>query len=77
MIASELENTIVINGDGLDEEVLKEANIEDIEAVLCLTNDDEDNVMASVLAEKISSTKRTFALVNKTNLQFITVLSKN
>ena len=71
MIASELENTIVINGDGLDEEVLKEANIEDIEAVLCLTNDDEDNVMASVLAEKISSTKRTFALVNKTNYSLL------
>ena len=33
-IASELENSIVINGDGLDEEVLKEANIEEIETVL-------------------------------------------
>ena len=70
-IASELENSIVINGDGLDEEVLKEANIKEIETVLCLTNDDEDNVMSSVLAEKISSTKRTIALVNKSNYSLL------
>ena len=30
-IAGELENSLVINGDGLDEEVLKEANIEEVE----------------------------------------------
>ncbi len=58
LIASELENSIVINGDGLDEEVLKEANIEEIETVLALTNDDEDNVMACVLAEKSSNKKK-------------------
>ena len=70
-IASELENSIVINGDGLDEEVLKEANIEEIETVLALTNDDEDNVMACVLAEKFSSGKRTIALVNKSNYSLL------
>ena len=70
-IANDLENTIVINGDGLDEDVLKETNLEDIEAILSLTNDDEDNVMSSVLAEKISSTKRTIALVNKSNYSLL------
>ena len=76
-IANELENSIVINGDGLDEEVLKEANIEEIETVLALTNDDEDNVMACVLAEKFSSGKRTIALVNKSNYSLLTVIFKN
>jgi len=66
-IANELNNTIVINGDGLDEDVLKEANIEDTETVLSLTNDDEDNIMVSVLAEKNNPNKRTIALVNKPN----------
>ena len=66
-IANELNNTIVINGDGLDEDVLKEANIEDTETVLSLTNDDEDNIMVSVLAEKNNPNKRTIALVNKQN----------
>ena len=56
-IANELNNTIVINGDGLDEEVLKEANIEEAETILSLTNDDEDNIMVCVLAEKIIPTK--------------------
>jgi len=43
LIASQLNNTIVINGDALDEEVLLEANLEEVQTVLALTNDDEDN----------------------------------
>ena len=70
-IASELENSIVIHGDGLDEDVLKEANIEEIETFLALTNDDENNVMACVLAEKSSPNKRTIALVNKSNYSLL------
>ena len=45
-LANELNNTIVINGNGLDEEDLIEANLEEAETVLALTNDDEDNLMA-------------------------------
>ena len=67
IIANQLNNTIVINGDGLDEEVLTEANVEEAETVLALTNDDEDNIMVSVLVEKLSKDKRTIALVNKPN----------
>ena len=70
-IANELNNTIVINGDGLDEDVLKEANIEETETILALTNDDEDNIMVSVLAEKNSPNKRTIALVNKQNYSLL------
>ena len=53
-LANELNNTIIINGDGLDEEVLVEANLEEAETVLALTNDDEDNLMVSVLVEKFA-----------------------
>jgi len=70
-IANELNNTIVINGDGLDEEVLKEANLEEVETILALTNDDEDNIMVSVLAEKKNPNKRTIALVNKKNYSLL------
>jgi len=70
-IANELNNTIVINGNGLDEDVLKEANIEESETILSLTNDDEDNIMVSVLAEKKSPNKRTIALVNKQNYSLL------
>ena len=54
LIASELNNTIVINGDALDEEVLMEANLDEVETALALTNDDEDNLMVSVLVEKFA-----------------------
>ena len=76
-LASELNNTIVINGNGLDEEVLAEANLEEAETVLALTNDDEDNLMVGVLVEKFAKDekeiedKRTMALVNKPNYSLL------
>jgi len=71
IIANDLNNTIVINGNGLDEEVLNEANLEEVETVLALTNDDEDNLMVSVLVEKFSQNKRTMALINKPNYSLL------
>ena len=77
IIASELNNTIVINWDALDEEVLLEANINEVQTVLALTNDDEDNLMVSVLVEKFAkdnselSDKRTMALINKPNYSLL------
>ncbi|MDB4081747.1 Trk system potassium transporter TrkA [Candidatus Pelagibacter sp.] len=77
LIASQLNNTIVINGDALDEEVLMEANLDEVQTVLALTNDDEDNLMVSVLIEKFAkdnselSDKRTMALINKQNYSLL------
>ena len=76
-LANELNNTIVINGNGLDEEVLVEANLDEAETVLALTNDDEDNLMVSVLVEKFAKDKkdiddkRTMALINKPNYSLL------
>ena len=71
LIANELSSSIVIKGDALDEDILKEANLEDSETVLALTNDDENNMMACVLAEKTGQKKRTIAIVNKTNYNLL------
>tara|TARA_B100000242_G_scaffold291757_1_gene265652 strand:- start:114 stop:1406 length:1293 start_codon:yes stop_codon:yes gene_type:complete len=70
-IANELSSSIVINGDALDEEILKEANLEGSETILALTNDDENNMMACVLAEKSGQKKRTIAIVNKSNYNLL------
>ena len=76
-LANELNNSIIINGDGLDEEVLTEANLEEAETVLALTNDDEDNLMVSILVEKFAKDKkevedkRTMALINKPNYSLL------
>ena len=64
-IANELSSSIVINGDALDEEILKEANLEGSETVLALTNDDENNMMACVLAEKTGLKKEQSQLIIK------------
>ena len=76
-LANELNDTIIINGNGLDEEVLAEANLDESETVLALTNDDEDNLMVSVLVEKFAKDqkeiedKRTMALINKPNYSLL------
>ena len=76
-LANELNDSIVINGNGLDEEVLTEANLDEAETVLALTNDDEDNLMVSVLVEKFAKDekniddKRTMALINKPNYSLL------
>ncbi len=76
-LAGNLNNTIIINGDGLDEEALEEANLGEAETVLALTNDDEDNLMVSVLVEKFAKDqkdiedKRTMALINKPNYSLL------
>jgi len=76
-LANELNDTIIINGDGLDEEVLTEANLDEAETVLALTNDDEDNLMVSILVEKFTKDqkkiedKRTMALINKPNYSLL------
>ena len=76
-LANQLNNTIIINGNALDEEVLAEANLEEAETVLALTNDDEDNLMVSILVEKFAKDakeiedKRTMALINKPNYSLL------
>ncbi len=76
-LANELNDTIIINGDGLDGEVLAEANLDEAETVLALTNDDEDNLMVSILVEKFTrdqkkiEDKRTMALINKPNYSLL------
>ena len=51
-IADYLNTTLVLNGDGLDQEILDEANIKDADMVLALTNDDETNIIISAVAKK-------------------------
>ena len=70
-IANELNNSIIINGDALDEDVLAEANLDEIETVMALTNYDEDKLMISVLVEKFYKNKKTIALTNKSNYSLL------
>jgi trk system potassium uptake protein TrkA len=62
-IADRLEDTVVINGDALDREILVEANVEHTETVVAVTDDDEVNILASLLAKR-SGCQRALTLVN-------------
>jgi trk system potassium uptake protein TrkA len=50
--ADSLERTIVLNGDGLDIELLSEANIDRADAVLAVTDDDKTNILAAIRAKQ-------------------------
>lgn len=62
--ADTLRRTIVLHGDGVDQQVLADAGVAEAEALVALTNDDDTNVLSAVLARH-SGAKRTLALINK------------
>jgi trk system potassium uptake protein len=66
-IADKLEKTIVLNGDGLDIDLLEEANIDKVDAVLAITDDDKTNMLSCTRA-KASGCSTTIALVNEPSL---------
>ncbi len=61
--ADVLRRTVVLHGDGLDREVLREAGVEDAELTLCLTNDDKVNLLSAVMAKR-EGAMRSLCLVN-------------
>jgi trk system potassium uptake protein TrkA len=62
-ISTQLEKTTVIHGDVLDSEILEEANIAATETVVAVTNDDETNILSSLLAKKYGC-QRAITLIN-------------
>jgi len=65
-IAQLVEDTVIVNADGTDEQTLRDANIEGADAFLALSDDDEDNIIACLLARRLGS-RKVAALVNRLN----------
>ncbi|MBQ1901873.1 MAG: Trk system potassium transporter TrkA [Lachnospiraceae bacterium] len=63
-----LPEAIVINGDGTDEELLKEEGIETIDSFVSLTGIDEQNIFLTMHAKKVSNTK-VITKVKRTNFK--------
>ena len=51
--AEALEKTIVLHGDGLDAEMLSEANIERSDVILAVTDDDKTNLLSAIRAKSM------------------------
>ncbi|MCI5048986.1 MAG: Trk system potassium transporter TrkA [Rickettsiales bacterium] len=62
-LATHLDKTPILCGSALDREILSEASIEHTETVIAVTNDDETNILASLLAKRFGA-ERSIALVN-------------
>jgi trk system potassium uptake protein TrkA len=63
LVADEIEKAVVLFGDSLDSEILTEANVASAEEVIAVTNDDQVNVLSSLLAKRMGA-KRVMTLVN-------------
>lgn len=64
-LAESLSKTVVLCGQATDTEFLHEENISATDVFCAVTNDDEINIMSSMLAKRLGAGK-TMALVNKT-----------
>ncbi|RRH75848.1 Trk system potassium transporter TrkA [Falsigemmobacter faecalis] len=62
-VADELSRSVVLNGDGLDRDLLEEADIDRADAVLVLTEDDRTNLLVAVRARQMGC-RMSIALIN-------------
>jgi trk system potassium uptake protein TrkA len=64
-LASQLpSDVLVLHGDSTDEELMGEENVQDMDLFVALTSDDEDNILACLLAKKMGA-RRVLALINR------------
>ncbi|MGI6853177.1 Trk system potassium transporter TrkA [Mesorhizobium sp. 1B3] len=62
-IADELRRTVVLQGSALDQKLLLEADIQDADLMVALTNNDQINILASAMAKRLGC-KSNLALLN-------------
>ncbi len=62
-LAEKLNSTIVLNGSASDQDLLLEENIEEADVFCALTNDDEANIMSSLLAKRLGA-RKVMTLIN-------------
>ena len=63
-VSGELERTLVLQGDAADEDLLVEENIENTDVFCSVTNDDEANILSSMLAKRLGA-RKVISLINR------------
>jgi trk system potassium uptake protein TrkA len=64
-LAAQVSNRVlVLHGDATDEDLLSEEGVAECDLFAALTNDDENNIMAALLAKRMGA-RRTIALINR------------
>ncbi len=64
LLAGKVERALVLGGDATDEGLLRQENIADMDLFIAVTNDDENNIMSSLLAKRMGA-RRVVALINR------------
>lgn len=64
VLADTLHGALVLNGDATDEELLEEENVAEMDLFVAVTNDDENNIMSSLLAKRMGA-RRVVSLINR------------
>ncbi|RMF07798.1 MAG: Trk system potassium transporter TrkA [Candidatus Neomarinimicrobiota bacterium] len=68
IIANNLENTMVVNADGLDVEFLKSENIQEVDSYLAVTNNEQTNLLSGILASHLG-VKQSIVHITTTDYQ--------
>ena len=63
-LSESLNKTIVLQGDAADQDILLEENIENADVFCALTDDDEANILSSMLAKRLGANK-VMSLINR------------
>ncbi|MEP9374211.1 Trk system potassium transporter TrkA [Mesorhizobium sp. KR1-2] len=67
-VADKLRRSVVLNGSALDQKLLLEADIQNADLMVALTNNDQVNVLSSVMAKRLGC-KANLALINNPTYQ--------
>lgn len=65
-LAQTLQKAIILLGDAADADLLKQENIEHTDVYCAVTNDDEANILSSMLAKRLGA-RRTVCLINRSS----------
>ncbi len=63
-LAEELDKCVVLQGDGADEDLLLDENIENTDVFCAVTNDDEANILSAMLAKRLGA-RKVMSLINR------------
>ncbi|NCF26402.1 MAG: Trk system potassium transporter TrkA [Gammaproteobacteria bacterium] len=63
-LSEALDNTIVLQGDAADEDLLREENIDTTDVFCAVTNDDQINILSAMLAKRMGA-RKVMSLINR------------
>lgn len=70
-VADELDKTIVLNGSALDQELLREAEVQDADLMVSLTNQDQANILSGIMAKRFGCKSNMVLINNPAYQEFI------